>query len=60
MSLTVLGETVEGILTLIPVLPLLALIAGVKDFTKETFHYDMPTFDDSGKPGRGWGPWRSR
>ena len=35
---TVVGETIQGILTLIPVLPLLAKIPGLREFAKDTLH----------------------
>ena len=53
--LTVVGETVQSILTLVPVLPLLAEIPGLRDFAKNTLHWDMPTWQDAGNAWVGLG-----
>ncbi|HEY0694030.1 MAG TPA: toxin glutamine deamidase domain-containing protein, partial [Kribbella sp.] len=53
--LTVVGETVEGLLTLVPVLPALASIRVVKDFAKKYLHYDMPSWSDAGNAWKGLG-----
>ncbi|MFG1909947.1 hypothetical protein [Kribbella sp. NPDC048928] len=50
---TGLGGMVEGLLTLVPVLPALASIPGVRDFAKDTWGWDMPTFHDSGEAWKG-------
>src|SRR5689334_12998780 len=52
---TVVGEAVQGILTLIPVLPLLSMIGPLKTWAKETLHWDMPTWEDAGKAWVGLG-----
>ncbi|HZX03895.1 MAG TPA: hypothetical protein VFF46_13250, partial [Kribbella sp.] len=45
----VIGEAIEGILTVIPVLPALGSIDGVRKWAKSTFGYDIPTWDAAGK-----------
>ena len=50
---TVLVETVEGVLTLVPVLPLIGMIPAARDWAKETFNYDIPTWEDAGTAWKG-------
>ncbi|MFG1625954.1 toxin glutamine deamidase domain-containing protein, partial [Kribbella sp. NPDC049227] len=52
---TVVGETLEGLLTLIPVLPAIASIPGVRDWAKDKLGWDMPTWEDAGNAWKGLG-----
>ncbi|TDD28019.1 hypothetical protein E1218_08790, partial [Kribbella turkmenica] len=52
---TVVGETIESVLTLIPVLPLLGEIPGLRDWAKDTLGYDIPTWEDAGNAWVGLG-----
>ena len=45
--LQVVGETVEGLLTLVPVLPALGSIPGLRDWAKNTFGYNIPNWKDA-------------
>ncbi|MEI8412002.1 MULTISPECIES: toxin glutamine deamidase domain-containing protein [unclassified Kribbella] len=54
--LTVAGQTLEGILTLVPVLPALnSQHPGLSEWLKDTFNYDMPTWEDSRNAWKGVG-----
>ncbi|MEV5961380.1 hypothetical protein AB0L70_06415 [Kribbella sp. NPDC051952] len=46
-------ETVGGLLTLVPVLPLIAEIPGVRDWADHTLGWKMPTFKDSADGWKG-------
>ncbi|MEU4191506.1 toxin glutamine deamidase domain-containing protein [Kribbella sp. NPDC026611] len=50
---TCIGETVQGILTLIPVLPALGSIGFLRDWAKSTFNWDMPTWESAGAAWKG-------
>ncbi|HET6738311.1 MAG TPA: hypothetical protein VFH76_05240, partial [Kribbella sp.] len=53
--LTVVGETVQSILTLIPVLPALGSIGPLRDFMHDKLHWDMPTWQQAGDSWKGLG-----
>ncbi|HEY3560144.1 MAG TPA: hypothetical protein VGL05_21895, partial [Kribbella sp.] len=53
--LTGLGEAAQGLLTLVPVLPALASIPGVRDWAKDKLGWDMPTWKDSRDSWKGLG-----